>query len=116
MLGAYNGHPLLARYLWYVTLLFTAPVHPCSIKSFLLPFYRCHVHEKRYQALHVLRATKNGEGLGMRLGVYSNGSGVQLCLMIAQAYMYICFTRYITGELFLKASKEECYPYVCIGT
>jgi len=36
-------------------------VHSCSIKSLLPPFYTgCHMHDKRYQALHVLHATEDG--------------------------------------------------------
>ena len=41
---------------------------PHSIKTFLPCFYPWHhAREKRYQALHILRATKNGMGLGTRL-------------------------------------------------
>ena len=39
MIGVYDSHPPLAG---YVFLLFWAPVHPCSIKSFLILFYPWH--------------------------------------------------------------------------
>ena len=68
MLGVYDSRPLLARYLCgklpgTLALAVLSPSAPTSFPP------AC---EKKLQALHVLHATENSVGLGMRLDTRSN--------------------------------------------
>jgi len=70
------SRPALARYLWKVTWYLSSSCcsKPRCAHSQLSPFYHlfypwCHACDIRYQALHILRATENGVGLGTRLDV-----------------------------------------------
>ena len=69
MLGVYNGCPPLATYMWWY-LSSSCCSEPQCAHIQLSPFYPWrHAHEKRFQALRILRATENGTGLGTRLAL-----------------------------------------------